>query len=111
MRIFDASDPTNPFEIGAFATPGSLSSDPAPATMHNIIVRGSRAYLSWYFEGLRVVDISQPSDPREIAAFIADPTQTTPGLFWGIYVQGDLIFGSDILGGLFILRHEAAGSG
>jgi len=109
LRVFDSSDATDPFQIGAFATPGSLGSDPLPATMHNIIVRGSRAYLSWYFEGLRVVDISQPSDPREIAAFVADPTQTTPGLFWGIYAQGDLIFGSDILGGLFILRQEAAG--
>ncbi len=107
LRVFDTSDPTNPFEIGAFATPGSLSNTPNPATMHNIVVRGNKAYLSWYFEGIRIVDFSQPSTPREIAAFIPDPSQTTPGLFWGIYAQEDLIFGSDILGGLFILRLDA----
>ena len=72
--------------------------------MHNIIVRGSRAYLSWYFEGIRVVDFSQPSAPREIAAFIPDPAETSPGLFWGVYVHKDMILGSDILGGLFILK-------
>ncbi len=104
LRVFDTSDATDPHEIGAFATSGSLGSDPTPATMHNIIVRGSRAYLSWYFEGIRVVDFSQPSAPREIAAFIPDPAETSPGLFWGVYVHKDMILGSDILGGLFILK-------
>lgn len=104
LRIYDTSEPTDPFQIGAYATPGSLSSNPDPATMHNIIVKGNRAYLSWYFEGIRVVDFSQPDTPREVAAFVADPAETSPGLFWGIYVHQDKILGSDILGGLFILE-------
>lgn len=104
LRVFDTSDPTHPFQVGAYATAGSLSSDPDPATMHNIIVKGSRAYLSWYFEGIRVVDFSQPSTPREIAAFVADPAETSPGLFWGVYVHQDKILGSDLSGGLFILE-------
>ncbi len=109
LRIFDTSDPTNPTEISTFATDGALNDSLNLSSMHNIFVRGSRAYLSWYFEGIRVVDLSQPSNPREIASFIADPNQTSPGLFWGIYVHQDLILASDILGGLFILKQEASG--
>jgi hypothetical protein len=104
--VFGTSDTSDPHEIGAFATPGSLSDDPLPATMHNIIVRGSRAYVSWYFEGIRVVDFSQPTAPREIAAFIPDPGETDPGFFWGVYVHRDMILGSDIAGGLSIVQVE-----
>ncbi len=104
LRVFDTQDAANPVQIGAFATDGVFDS-PNPATMHNIIVRGSRAYLSWYFEGIRVVDISQPADPREIAAFLP-PAGTGPGLFWGVYVHKDLILASDLLSGLFILKQK-----
>ena len=104
LRVFDTSDTSDPHQIGAFATPGSLGDDPLPATMHNIIVRGNRAYLSWYFEGIRVVDFSQPTAPREIAAFIPDPGETSPGFFWGVYLHRDMILASDIAGGFFILK-------
>ncbi len=107
MRIFDTSNPTNPVEIGAFATDGALN-DPTfheffERTMHNVVVRGSRAYVSWYGEGIRVVDISQPSDPREIGAFVP-PEDLGPALFWGVYAHRDLVLGSDLFGGLFILK-------
>ena len=72
--------------------------------MHNIIVKGNNAYLSWYFEGIRVVDFSQPSHPREIAAYVPDTAETTDGFFWGVYVHEDKILASDLLGGLFILE-------
>jgi hypothetical protein len=109
LRVFDSSDPANPVQIGAFATDGAQNDPSAVRSMHNIFIRGSRAYLSWYFEGIRVVDISQPSNPREIAAFIPDATRTSPGFFWGIYVHNDLLLASDRLGGLFILKLEASG--
>ena len=68
---------------------------------HNIIVRGNRAYISWYDDGIRVLDFSQPENIREIAAFVPD----VPASFWGIYVHQDLVLGSDYLGaGLYILQ-------
>jgi hypothetical protein len=108
LRIFDTSDPGNPFQIGAYATDGTLNNPSGDHGAHNVIVRGSRAYLSWYREGIRVVDISQPANPREIAAFVPPPG-TSPGFFWGVYVHKDLILGSDEEGGLFILKQEATG--
>ncbi len=109
LRTFDTLDPTNPDQIGAFATDGSLNDPTGTRTMHNIFVRGNNAYLSWYDEGIRIVDLSQPATPREIASFIPDPNQTGPGRFWGVYVHNDLVLASDLLSGLFILKQEASG--
>ncbi len=105
LRVFDTLDATSPNQVGTFATSNALNNPFDLFSMHNIFVRGSRAYLSWYFEGIRVVDLSQPANPREIAAFLP-PAGTGPGLFWGVYVQGDLIFASDLLSGLFILKQQ-----
>lgn len=104
LRIFDTSDPANPIEIGQFATENSLTAfPPAPFTdysAHNVEVRGSTAYVSWYGDGIRLIDISQPTKPREVASY----TVPSPTSFWGVHVQGDLILGSDIVNGLFILE-------
>lgn len=105
LRVFDTRDASNPVQVGTFATSNALNNPFNLFSIHNIFVRGSRAYLSWYFEGIRVVDLSQPANPREIAAFLP-PAGTGPGLFWGIYVQGDLILASDLLSGLFILKQQ-----
>jgi len=105
LRVFDTSDPTSPVQVGSLATSNALNNPDlnSPFTMHNIFVRGNQAYLSWNFDGIRVVDISQPSRPREVAAFLP-PAGTGPGLFWGVYVHKNLVLGSDLLSGLFILK-------
>lgn len=105
LRIFDTSDPANPVEIGQFATENALVS-PSPASFtdfsaHNVEVRGNQAYISWYGDGIRVVDFTRPTAPREIASFALEP----PSDFWGVHVEGDLILGSDMINGLFILKH------
>lgn len=110
LRVFDTGDAANPVQIGAFATDAALSDTPLPSTAHNIFVRGNRAYLSWYFEGIRVVDFSQPSAPREIAAFVPEPGPPVNGFIWGVYVQGDLILASDLVGILYVLKQEAGGA-
>ena len=55
-----------------------------------------------YDDGIRVVDFSDPSDPHEIASFIA-PGAPDVGFFWGVYFHRGLILGSDIFSGLYIL--------
>ncbi len=103
LRVFDTTDPTHPSQIGAFATPGTLFQDEMIASAKNIIVRGNFVFLSWNFEGIRVLRLNLPN-PVEFAAF-TPPPDTGPGLFWGVYVRQDgLILGSDVLSGLFILE-------
>ncbi len=103
LRAYDTSDPGNPQQVGALATEGTLNDPSLVRTIHNVVVRGSRAYISWYFEGVHVVDFSTPSEPKEIASFIPPPG-TSPGFFWGVYVHKDLILATDLIGGLFILE-------
>jgi hypothetical protein len=113
MRIFDTSDPTAPKQISTFATPNTLAAPPPVGdySMHNVVVRGNTLYVSWYSDGVRVIDISDPYNPREIGSYVppdtADPNGFWPtkAVVWGIYVHGDLILASDINSGLHILKH------
>ena len=78
--------------------------------MHNPEVHGDLLYLSWYSDGLRVVDISEPASPREVASFVP-PSQriqgeTVPPLIWGVHVEDNLIFLSDMSAGLYILEQR-----
>ena len=111
LRIFDTSDPSNPVQVSTYATPNTLTNtDPNLWTsMHNVIVKGSRAYISWYNEGIRVIDFSTPSDPVEIASFQAPQGTTNPSLMWGVYVHKSYVLASDISGGLFILKMNGGG--
>lgn len=113
MRIYDTSNPAAPQQIATFATENALSAPPPAGdfTMHNVVVRGNSAYVSWYSDGIRVIDISQPHAPRESAFFVpeaaADPFGVLPTApeMWGIYVQDSLILGSDMNAGLYVLKH------
>jgi len=36
---------------------------------HNVVVRGDQAFVAWFIEGLKVVDISDPTAPEGIGAY------------------------------------------
>lgn len=108
-RIFDTQN--DPVQVSTFDT-GNVTEDPGVGdfTMHNVIVRGSTAYVSWYSDGIVLFDISQPANPRQIGQFIpeaaADPFGLLPPVveMWGVYVHGSLILGSDMNSGLHVLK-------
>ena len=50
--------------------------------------------------GLVAVDFSNPRKPKVVAQAV-DPGDN----YWGVYVQGDLIFTSDRANGLKIYKH------
>ena len=114
MRVFDTTDVTNPVEVGQFHTEHAFGDPPDAGwyMIHNPFVRGATVYAAWYSVVVRLVDISAPAAPREIASFVppdvADPQGIRPAkaLVWGIYVQRDLIFASDINAGLYILKRR-----
>lgn len=106
LRLLDVSDPSNITELDQFATEGVFANPPLPGdrTMHNVVVdEGTTAYISWYAEGMRVVDFSGDT-LTEVAHFV----DTTEGSnFWGVYLHdhpnGDrYILGSDRKTGLWI---------
>jgi hypothetical protein len=117
LRIFDTSIPMNPVQIGVFGTPNTFVQPPPDDgnyTIHNVMVRGDTAFISWYSDGIQVVDFSDPFAPRHVAQFVPpdlpDPNGFFPAkaLVWGVFVREDLVFASDINGGLYVLRLEEA---
>ena len=104
LRLLDVTDPANIVEVDQFATEGVFANPPLPGdrTMHNIVVDdGTRAYISWYVEGMRVVDFA--GDTLTEVAHWADGQAN----FWGVYLHdhpngNTYILGSDRNSGLYM---------
>jgi hypothetical protein len=117
LRVYDYSDLAAPVQIGEYRTPNSLGGDDQAAgdyTIHNPFLVGNRVYASWYSDGVRVLDVSTPSAPEEIASFVppagqnpVKPSQrgtlTNTPQVWGVVVDSGLVFASDMNTGLWIL--------
>ncbi len=124
VRIWDYSDPTNPVLASTFDTVCSASPTPIPAcdlrgtyTVHNVIVEGNLAYLSWYSDGVLILDISDPYNPVEVARYhqAGSAFEASNGGIqnvWGIYKVPDVpwIYASDRNGGLYVLKAYGAGT-
>ncbi len=124
VRIWDYSDPTNPVLASSFDTVCSAtvidpSCDPnGTYSVHNVQVETTgnkvKAYISWYWDGMLILDVTDPYNPVEIARFLDN--STNDGLandFWGVYkIPNDpFIFGADRNGGLYIFKEQGSGSG
>jgi hypothetical protein len=120
MRVYDYSKPSAPKQIGSYRTPNSLGGDDQAAgdfVIHNNFLVGTDVYVSWYTDGVRVVDASNPRAPTEVAYFVP-PATTNPvkpsqrGVLtnttqvWGVVVDEvtGLVYASDMNSGLWILR-------
>jgi len=120
LRVYDYSNLAAPVQIGEYRTPNSLGSDSQAAgdySIHNALVVGTDIYMSWYSDGIRVVDASNPSAIQEVAYFVP-PSANNPvkpsqrGVLsnapqvWGVaYDEATgLIYASDMNSGLWILR-------
>jgi len=120
MRIYDYSDPSAPTQIGEYRTPNSAGTTDEAAgdfVIHNNFLVGTDVYASWYTDGVRVVDTSDPTHPVEVAYFVppaggnpVKPSQrgvlSNTTQIWGVVVDEEtgLIYASDMNTGLWILR-------
>lgn len=79
-------------------------------SVHNIMAFGERAYIAYYQNGLRVLDLSDPTQPSQLSYYNTwDPARARGEFFEGaIGVDLDrergLIFVADTEAGLIILR-------
>jgi hypothetical protein len=118
LRIWDYSDPANPILASNFntvcsANPYDSSCDRAGTySSHNVLVEtlGNqvKAYISWYNDGMLVLDVSDPYNPVEVGRYTASGTD-----YWGVYKVPDepWIYGSDRNGGLNVFKEFGSGSG
>jgi choice-of-anchor B domain-containing protein len=83
------------------------------ATDHNLYLKGDRMYQSNYVAGLRVIDISDPANPKEVGYFDTVPFgENSPGFAgtWSNYP----FFKNGVVGvtsrreGLFLVRPRPA---
>jgi hypothetical protein len=122
MRIWDYTDPANPVLASTFNTACSASTSPIPGcdaagtySSHNVMVetQGNKvlAYISWYWDGVLVLDISNPYKPVEVARYLSDDSPLHQD-FWGVYKEPNspFIYAADRSGGLYILKAFGAGS-
>ena len=116
LRVLDEFDPANPVEVGTFATANALAPSPPDSgwyTAHNITLADGLAYVAWYSDGVRVLDLTHPFGPEEVASFVppdvADPNGFLPAkaLVWGTAVQDDIVFASDMNAGLYVLGFDS----
>lgn len=104
---WDISDPAAPVQLSTFSVEG-FDDD----SVHDPKVRGNTTFFSWYSLGVVAVDSSRPSRPTLRAQFVPDVDYVNPDFFctepcaqvWGVFVLGDLVLGSDMNSGLYVLR-------
>lgn len=94
LKIWNISDKRDITYSGSWNVEGTSHS------VHNVEIFGNYAFLAYYGEGIRVLDISQPEEPVEIAWY------KTSGCWQGYYFTSGKIAASDIYDGLYILKTE-----
>ncbi len=131
QRIWDTRDLRHPVQVATFATEDAVPGADGTVTrngiysVHNAVLVGSLEYVSWYSDGVRIVDLADPAHPREVGSFVPPPgtphgtphglVQAPDGsasfpLVWGVYPSGGLAYASDMASGLWIIRYPGTGS-
>ncbi|MCP4121267.1 MAG: choice-of-anchor B family protein [Bacteroidetes bacterium] len=104
LKVMDVSDPCNATVIDTFnAEVSNIWS-----ITHNQIVACDYLYTSYYYEGLQIFDISDPTDPQKILYYdtYTGPDQQYYKGAWGVYplLPSGNILVSDMQSGLFIVE-------
>ncbi|MEC8838770.1 MAG: hypothetical protein VYA09_01315 [Candidatus Neomarinimicrobiota bacterium] len=110
VYIFDIQDFDN---INLLATWYPDTPEVQNKSVHNVLIKDSLLYVSYYVYGTRIVDISDPYNPTEVGYYDWYPGQN--GLYngnWGTYpfTNNGLIYSSDYTGnGFFIMSYPFMG--
>jgi len=97
--VFDIRDFNNVRQVAEYVVNRDVS-------VHNFYIQGNLLFLSHYAEGLRLVDISDPTQPKGVGFYDTYPDEGPflSGL-WGVYVfESGVIIVSDVDNGLLIIR-------
>jgi len=110
ITILDISDVTDIQYLGQFSDPLLVGAS-TPPRVHNLFIRGDLLYASYYHDGVKVYDISEPEKPVLEAYYDTADGHTNYNSFigaWGIYpyLPNGCIGVSDIEDGLLLLEHE-----
>lgn len=87
IDLYDVSTPSSPKHLSRIDAPdGPDQTKSGPFTSaHNFDFAGDLLYSSWYYGGVKVYDVADPSDPEELASW-RDSEATS---FWTADSAGD----------------------
>ena len=106
IDVYDVSDIMDIQEIARFRTFEADSRDVAP---HNVYYFNDYLLISYYGDGVIIVDVSNPEFPIQVGSYDTYPNNSE-GLWgcWGVYpyLPSGNIIASDILRGLFVLQPD-----
>ena len=100
LTVLDVTDLANPKVVSRFSTREGVS-------VHDAQVAGGIAYISYYIDGLRVVDLRDPENPREIGHFDTVPPEDERDIFqgaFGVRVVNGVVYISDVDTGIYAFR-------
>lgn len=107
LRLVDVQDPSNPVQVATFDTPNSAIGRPSEGGeswygIHNAQADPTNpnlAYLAWYADGVRLVDVSDAANPYELASWVPPYAP----MVWNVAFMDNLVLVSDVNGGLYVL--------
>lgn len=121
QRLFDLTDEANPRPVSTIGTPGRDLDNASPfdgiySPRASTRFGDSFQLVAWLSDGVRIIDLKDPSKPREVAYFVP-PSRPDPqgwwaapdgtrefALAWDIATDGELVYLSDVNSGLWIFR-------
>jgi len=107
LRVWDIRNLEDISQVGEYTTHPQ-------ATIHNVHAKGDFAYASYYAEGLRVVDMTDPTLPAEAGYYDTHPEWITGFRgAWGCYpfLPSGTILISDIQTGLWVFSFDGTYAG
>ena len=124
QTIYDAADLRNIQPTSSYGPPGARDADGAIEyggffSVHEAELVDGIEYVTTYSDGLRIVDLTDPTKPQEIGSFVPPPNADPHGywtafdgerrfpLVWGVEVVDDMIYLTDVNSGLWVVRRAS----
>lgn len=101
MYIYDVSNAANPVKVGEVATQTHGNK-----IIHNVYVKGKEIYLGHYHAGMRVMSLTDPVNPVEIAAHRISTSTAQWGGAWGVYpyFKSGLVLYGEMQRGFYVVK-------
>lgn len=109
LKVWDVDDVMNPVQVATWQPTGITTS-----IVHNVEIYGNTAVVAHYTSGVRVLDITNPAAPVEIAWYDTFPSNNDFDFegCWGVYMfPGGKIIASDRQTGLYVLKMDSVLTG
>jgi hypothetical protein len=86
--LYNITNPANISLVTTYITSASLS-------IHNVLIKGKYAFISYYKDGVRILDISNPASLQEVGIFDPNASNASGNLYtgtWDVYPYHDSFY-------------------